>query len=198
MRCAVPGFGEGLVALLQSLGQAFVDLNQCSSVIVAAEFDESWIAMRQHANQRWTEAFALLLAFKRREGHCRVPRHHIERGFRLGQWVAVQRYWHRIHRLVAERERRLNAVRFVWSRRDWLWERAFTTLEKFKKREGHCLVHTLYVEDGINLGSWVTVQRREKSKMSRVRKRRLDKLGFIWVGMMPREVMRGLRRQMAR
>ena len=134
MRCAVPGFGEGLVALLQSLGQAFVDLNQCSSVIVAAEFDESWIAMGQHANQRWTEAFALLLAFKRREGHCRVPRHHIERGFRLGQWVAVQRYWHRIHCLVAERERRL-----------------------------------------------------EKSKMFRVRKRRLDKLGFIWVGMMPRE-----------
>ena len=30
--------------------------------------------MGQHANQRWTEAFALLLAFKRREGHCRVPR----------------------------------------------------------------------------------------------------------------------------
>ena len=154
--------------------------------------------MGQHGNQRWTEAFALLLAFKRREGHCRVPRHHIERGFRLCQWVAVQRYWHRIHCLVAERERRLNAVRFVWSRRDWLWERAFMILEKFKKREGHCLVHTLYVEDGINLGSWVTVQRREKSKMSRVRKRRLDKLGFIWVGMMPREAMRGLRRQMAR
>ena len=28
LRCAVPGFSEGLVALLQSLGQAFVDLNQ--------------------------------------------------------------------------------------------------------------------------------------------------------------------------
>ena len=33
-------------------GQAFVDLNQCSSVIVAAEFDESWIAMGQHAMDR--------------------------------------------------------------------------------------------------------------------------------------------------
>ena len=141
MRCAVPGFGKGLVAL-QSLGQAFVDLNQCSSVIVAAEFDESWIAMGQPKNQRWNEAFAFLLAFKRREGHCRVPRHHIERGFRLGQWVAIQRYWHRVHCLVAERERRLNAVGFVWSRRDWLWERAFTALKKFKTREGHCLVHT--------------------------------------------------------
>ena len=145
--------------------------------------------MGQHGNQRWTEAFALLLAFKRREGHCRVPRHHIERGFRLGQWVAVQRYWHRIHCLVAERERRLNAVRFVWSRRDWLWERAFAALQELKKREGHCLVHALHVEDGINLGYWVSVQRRRKNRMSRERKRRLDKLGFVWWGRVPKETM---------
>ena len=149
--------------------------------------------MVQPSNQRWNEALALLLAFKRREGHCRVPRHHIERGFRLGQWVAIQRYWHRIHRLVAERESRLNAVKFVWSRRDWSWERAFTALKKFKKREGHCLVHALHVEDGINLGYWVSVQRRKKNRMSRVRKRHLDKLGFIWVGTVPRETMRRLR-----
>mgnify|MGYP003428570563 CR=1 FL=1 len=149
--------------------------------------------MVQPSNQRWNEALALLLAFKRREGHCRVPRHHIERGFRLGQWVAIQRYWHRIHRLVAERESRLNAVKFVWGRRDWLWERAFTALKKFKKRWGHCLVHTLQVEDGIILGYWVSVQRRKKDKMSRVRKRRLDKLGFVWLGNVPRTTMRRLR-----
>ena len=149
--------------------------------------------MGQTNNQRWTEAFTLLLAFKRREGHCLVPRHHSERGFRLGQWVAVQRYFQRNRRLLAEHERRLNAIGFVWSRRNWLWERAFAALQELKKREGHCLVHALHVEDGINLGYWVSVQRRRKNRMSRERKRRLDKLGFVWLGMVSRKTMRRLR-----
>jgi len=40
----------------------------------------------------WSRAITVLLAFKEREGHCAVPRWHRERGYRLGQWVAVQRY----------------------------------------------------------------------------------------------------------
>ena len=102
-------------------------------------------------------------------------------------------YWHRNQRLVAKRESQLNAVGFVWGRRDWLWERAFTALKKFKMREGHCLVHSLHVEDGINLGYWVSVQRRRKNKMSHVRKRRLEELGFVWLGKVPMETMRRLR-----
>ena len=86
--------------------------------IVAAEFDEGWIAMMRANNQQWNEAFALLLAFKRREGHTRVPRFHIERGFPLGQWATVQRYFYRNHELLPEREKRLDAIGFVWSRRD--------------------------------------------------------------------------------
>lgn len=143
--------------------------------------------------RRWDEAFALLLAFKKREGNTLVPRDHIERGFRLGQWVAVQRYFRHRRRMLPERERRLNAIGFVWSRRDWLWERGFAALQKFKKREGHCLVHALHVENDVHLGNWVTVQRRSKNKMSRARKRRLDKFGFIWWGRVPRETMVRLR-----
>ena len=104
----------------------------------------------------------LLIAFKRREGHTLVSRDHIEKGFRLGQWVAVQRYFQHRRRMLPERERRLNAVGFVWSRRDWLWKRGFAALQKFKRREGHCLVHALHIEDDVHLGNWVTVQRRTK------------------------------------
>jgi hypothetical protein len=82
--------------------------------------------------------------------------------------------------LNAKRKARLNAIGFVWSRRGWLWERGFAALQKFKDREGHCWVPALYVEDRINLGYWVTVQRRSKNKMSRERRRRLDKVGFVW------------------
>jgi hypothetical protein len=130
----------------------------------------------------WNNGFAALLKFKNREGHTLVPRRHIEAGYRLGQWVAVQRYWHKIDQLPRDCKSRLNAVGFIWSRREWLWERAFAALQKFKRREGHCLVPIPHVEDGIALGNWVSVQRRMKNEMRPDRKRRLNRIGFAWRG----------------
>ena len=39
----------------------------------------------------WDEMFGRLVLFKTREGHCRVPHDHKERGSPLGQWVSYQR-----------------------------------------------------------------------------------------------------------
>jgi Helicase associated domain len=41
---------------------------------------------------RWERGFAALRKFRAREGHCCPSRRHAEGGFRLGQWVSVQRY----------------------------------------------------------------------------------------------------------
>lgn len=142
--------------------------------------------------KRWNAGLSALLAFKKRNGHFLVPRHHIEAGFRLGQWVAVQRYWLRTGCLSANRKAQLNAIGFVWSRTEWLWERAFAALQKFKRREGHCRVPALHVEDEINLGYWVSVQRRMKNKMRPDRKRRLDRIGFVW-----RAHLRGLTKNLS-
>ena len=50
-----------------------------------------------------------LLHFPR---HCRVPKKHVEAGFRLGQWLGYQR--HRKNTLSEERQR-LEQIGFVWS-----------------------------------------------------------------------------------
>jgi hypothetical protein len=39
----------------------------------------------------WEKGLLHLKAYKEREGHCRVPLSRKENGFRLGQWVNVQR-----------------------------------------------------------------------------------------------------------
>jgi hypothetical protein len=64
--------------------------------------------------ERWERGFAALSKFRAREGHCYPWRHHVEGGFKLGQWVSVQRY--RKHLVPVERKRRLNRIGFVW---DW-------------------------------------------------------------------------------
>src|SRR6516165_235724 len=112
------------------------------------------------------------------QGHCRPSRHHVDGNFKLGPWVATQRY--NKGNLSVERKRRLNAIGFVWNWRDYLWDRGFAALLKFKRREGHCHVPALHSEGNFKLGYWVSTQRRNKKEMSAERKARLNKIGFVW------------------
>jgi hypothetical protein len=126
----------------------------------------------------WDEWFGLLMRFKEREGHCRVPFVHVEGTFNLGTWVI----WQRRHRdtMSAERRRRLDAIGFVWDAREGVWEEGFAALKKFQAREGHCLVPALHVEGTFNLGFWISNQRAKRDKMPAERRQRLDKIGFVW------------------
>jgi hypothetical protein len=127
---------------------------------------------------RWEKGFAALAKFRVRKGHCRPSRYHIEGKFKLGQWVTIQRYYK--DALSAKRKRRLDAIGFVWNWRDYLWDRGFAALLKFKRREGHCRVPSLHSEGNYKLGYWVSTQRRYKKVLSAERKTRLNKVGFIW------------------
>ena len=107
----------------------------------------------------WEEHFTALQDFAAREGHARVPQHHIERGMRLGGWVSNQR----ANRTGLRRERvgRLDALPgWIWDTRESKWDAAYTALTHFVAREGHSRVPRPQVEDGLPLGNWVADQRR--------------------------------------
>ena len=128
--------------------------------------------------ERWERGFATLSKFRRREGHCCPSRWHAEGNFELGPWVSVQRY--RKDLLPIERKRRLDAIGFIWDWRDHLWEQNFAALLTFKRREGHCRVPIQHHEENFRLGYWVSTQRRKRTELPALRKRRLNKIGFVW------------------
>ena len=107
-----------------------------------------------------------------------VHRNHVEGKFNLGSWVSTQRY--RKDLLPLNRKRRLDAIGFVWSWQDHLWEENFAALLKFKRREGHCCVPVFHSEGKYKLGWWTSTQRRNRKEMSAERTARLNKLGFVW------------------
>jgi Helicase associated domain len=127
---------------------------------------------------RWERGFAALSKFRAREGHSRPSRRHVEGKFKLGNWVAVQRYHKDL--LSVKRKRRLNAIEFVWDWRDYFWEQNFAALLKFKRREGHCRVPAFHREGDLKLGLWATEQRRKRKIMLAERRARLNKIGFVW------------------
>jgi hypothetical protein len=126
----------------------------------------------------WENGFAALRKFRAREEHCCPSPDHVEDTFKLGEWVIKQR--HRKGFLPLERERRLDAIGFIWDPRDHKWEQGFIALLNFKRREGHCRVPQPHVEGKYRLGKWVSMQRRNSTAMSDVRKARLNKIGFVW------------------
>jgi Helicase associated domain len=128
--------------------------------------------------ENWERGFAALSKFRAREGHCCPPQNHRESKYNLGQWVTTQRY--RKDDLSVERKRRLDRIGFVWNWLDFAWDRGFAALLKFKRREGHCRVPIQHREGNFRLGSWVSVQRRRKNKMSAKRRARLKQIGFEW------------------
>jgi hypothetical protein len=159
----------------QKLSRTGVLKLNTTGVSVEARSGSEW---DKSNTERWERGFAALSKFRAREGHCCPWRHHVEGGFKLGQWVSVQRY--RKHLVPVERKRRLNRIGFVWDWRDDLWEQHFAALLKFERRMGHCCVPTFHRVGDLKLGCWVATQRRNKNEMSAERRARLNKIGFLW------------------
>jgi len=104
-------------------------------------------------------------------------------GFKLGNWVMVQRRAQKVGRLSSDRAAQLESLQFVWNKFAHSWESHFHALEVFRRREGHAAVTANHFEGGLKLGQWCVVQRTAFSQgnLSRKRKERLDALGFLWV-----------------
>jgi hypothetical protein len=108
----------------------------------------------------WEEGFDHLCRFVDSEGHARVPSGLLEDGYRLGQWVTVQRRTHKTGKLESARVARLETLPgWTWEPVADQWEEGFRYLYRFAERERHSRVPQKHLEDGYRLGQWVTVQR---------------------------------------
>jgi len=143
-----------------------------------------------------------LLAFRAREGHCRVP---LDTKSALGRWVAnlrtqksnLRKGYHSLD-LTQERLAVLDSVDFVWDLQqfdsDSRWKRQFEELCAFKAEHGHC-----NVPQSTPLGKWVKMQRenyretqlkasgqlptgrsKPRPTLSQFRIEQLESIGFNW------------------
>jgi superfamily II DNA or RNA helicase len=129
-------------------------------------------------DEQWEKGFEELKCFREKKGHCVVPATLQSRGFALGNWVSRQR--NRNGTLDASQINRLNLIGFSWNPHEELWEKCYSELLKFRKREGHANVPGSYKVNGITLGQWAIRQRKERNNLSEDKIRRLDSIGFSW------------------
>ena len=131
---------------------------------------------------KWENGFNHLKEFADREGHCKVRQGLITSdGYRLGQWVGVQRTTK--GSMAPERKERLEALQgWSWEVRGERWEEWFGRLKEHINDGGDCIVaRSFKTDDGYSLGGWIHKQRALMNTMSKDRKTRLDNLpGWVW------------------
>jgi len=137
------------------------------------------------AEEAWDKAYALLMAFVGREGHCHIRKSHKAGTFGLGSWVYRQRDDYKKGRLAATRIKRLKEVRgWSWEGPPGHWETGFAALQKYEEEHGHVDVPTDYMtSDQFPLGRWTTRQRYwyNRGDLSADRIRRLEGFdGWEW------------------
>jgi hypothetical protein len=136
----------------------------------------------------WHQQYEKLVEFKRKKGHCLVPKRY-EQDTRLGEWVNKQRRNHVNDTMRLERKRLLDEIGFVWKVEgdrnidinDKVWHQQYEKLVEFKRTNGHCRVPNRYDRDK-SLGTWVSEQRKNhnNNKMRPDREKLLDEIGFVW------------------
>ncbi|NBT27661.1 MAG: helicase, partial [Actinobacteria bacterium] len=133
-------------------------------------------------DEQWEDGFARLEAYVSDTGDCRVPKDHLtDDGYRLGQWVAVQRT--KRDTMPADRRGRLEALPgWTWHAKETQWEEGFARLVAYVSDTGHCRIPRSHVTvDGYQLGQWVNNQRAERETMTLDRRARIDALpGWTW------------------
>lgn len=120
-------------------------------------------------------------------GNLLVPvEYRCDDGYRLGQWVSVQRGKKNDtkYRPLSEHQAELlESIGMVWNTLESKWEKFYSLAEKYYVDNGHLDIPTCYCVDGYKLGKWIYQQRfyaKKKKSYSKERVERLNKIGMIW------------------
>jgi len=131
---------------------------------------------------QWEHNFSLLSAYQAQTGVAYLPMDCEVEGVMLGVWLNTQRIEVKKGKLDKSRRERLESLGVIWDPADAQWERNFSLLATYRKREGHADVPQNYEEEGVKIGSWLNTQRKEfkKNKMDPKRQEQLESLGVLW------------------
>ena len=88
--------------------------DDAADLACAKSGSEGRVRGRKRWGDQWYHSFALLSSYREREGHCSVPRGHLENDQRLGRWVGTQRSMYRKGKLSAAQKERLESLGMVW------------------------------------------------------------------------------------
>ncbi len=129
---------------------------------------------------RWEMMFEEANAYYTVHGHLRIPfAYRTERGDCLGMWLNYQRLLYANGNYDSQKADRLNSIGMEW--REDPWEKRFRLAKDYYEQHGDLNISQNYVtEDGIWLGKWLYLQRKQRDMLTAEQVARLDEIGLQW------------------
>ncbi len=130
--------------------------------------------------------YELLKIYYQENNHSNVPQdfktidgiNYDNMGEPLGAWITYLRSNYK--KLSDEYKKLLEKVAFIPNMHEYEWYQNYKCLEIYFSENGHSNVSIDYVtEDNVNLGIWVSNQRRDYNKLNDKQKELLNKLNFV-------------------
>jgi hypothetical protein len=132
----------------------------------------------------WDKLYGILRRYAEREGHAIVPKDCKEEGENLGTWVSNQRALYKEKKLEKSKIEKLEKVKgWSWNLHEEYWDKFYGILRRYAEREGHAIVPARHIEEGKNLGIWVSRQRKlyKKNKIDKDIIEKLEEVkGWKW------------------
>ena len=133
-------------------------------------------------DRSWENGLEELHRFKEEFGHCSPSaKYQTSNGFKLGQWLSVQRRQYNRKKITQIQIEHLNKLGVVWDPIEDQYEKGWRELLIYQKTYGDCLVKSKYIApSGHKLGQWVNTLRLRKEKLDLKKVTQLDSIGFVW------------------
>jgi len=131
--------------------------------------------------KQWNDKYEKLKVYQQTYGDCNVP-YNFSEDPGLGMWVKYQRDAKRRGRINHKYRDMLDALSFQWEPTlDKQWNDRFEKLKAFQRDHGHTNVPSSYKDQA--LVTWIGHQREahKSGKLSSVRVKKLNSIGFQWV-----------------
>ena len=111
-------------------------------------------------SESWDRSFQAVRTFSERTGNVRMAKSHREDGIAIASWISAQRTTYKLGQLSIEQSRQLESLNgWKWDVFDESWELRYSLSLQYAEREGHANIPQRHLEDGTNIGSWVSTQR---------------------------------------
>ena len=126
---------------------------------------------------KWDIYVSAFKKYKEEFGKTSVPATYTTKdGLKLGTWVRNQMK----KNPPLDRKKELDDLGFVWEKTTKSWDFWYKSLLDYIEEFGDCKVMPNYkTKDGLNLGNWVSTQRKGKYITAK-QKKILDEIGFVW------------------
>jgi len=128
----------------------------------------------------WEKNFELVKNYMK-QNNDQVPRSYESDTMKIGNWIDNQRQKKKRGTLANERIAKLEKIGVEWNPHECEWERNLDILTRYVEENDNRILKSCVI-DGVQIGAWVTDQRKlyKKNSLTKERIIKLEKIGFLW------------------